>query len=605
MELWERWLLVAAIIAGATILAKIVDWRMSRRDLPPRAVTRYRVVRRSLMTAIIVFGVLSALLVVPQVRAVAAGLLASSAIIGLVVGLAAQRPLANFVAGIVIAFSEPLRIGDLVTVDEVEGVVEEIGLTYTFIKTADNARLVIPNEKLASDTIRNSTLVTREKLAQVTVQVPLDSDLDAVVDLLKSETAGDPRSEVLVTGLNGSASVTVRTWASDAGGPRAHRERPSPPHPPPASRAEPPMSPSSNGPSKRRTALSDTPGRRRKRRRARARRRRKLGIAVFLVVAVVGVLATVGFSSARELERECDLNDLQPASIGVNSFIYAADGSLLGSIPAEKNRQPVSLAETSTWMTKSTVAIEDRRFYEHGGIDFQGIARAAVNDIRAGRTVEGGSTITQQLVRNLYIKHNERTLRRKVVEACLAVRLSRRHSRNWILASYMNTVYYGNHAYGVEAAARTYFSRRAKKLSLLQAALLAGLPQAPSVYDPFKNPTRALERRNHVLEALYENGQISYGELPGGDSCHRPEAEAGQDLHADPRALLLQLRPRRADQEVRSGDRALGRPEGLHDDRPPHAARREQGDGARRCSTTTTRPPRPSRSIPAAARSRR
>ena len=246
------------------------------------------------------------------------------------------------------------------------------------------------------------------------------------------------------------------------------------------------------------------------------------------------MLATVGFSSARELERECDLNDLQPASIGVNSFIYAADGSLLGSIPAEKNRQPVSLAETSPWMTKSTVAIEDRRFYEHGGIDFQGIARAAVNDIRAGRTVEGGSTITQQLVRNLYIKHNERTLRRKVVEACLAVRLSRRHSRDWILASYMNTVYYGNHAYGVEAAARTYFSRRAKKLSLLQAALLAGLPQAPSVYDPFKNPARAIERRNHVLEALYENGEISY--------ANYQEAIRVTDLKLKPGKIYTRIR---------------------------------------------------------------
>lgn len=216
MELWHRWLLVAAIIVGATILAKIVDWRMSRQQLPPGAMTRYRILRRSLMTAIIVVGVLSALLVVPQVRAVAAGLLASSALVALVVGFAAQRPLANFVAGVVIAFTQPLRLGDQVTVDGVEGVVEEIGLTYTFIKTPDNARLVIPNEKLASDSIRNSTIVTREKLAQVTVQVPLDKDLDAVVDLLKSETAGDPRSEVLVTGLNGSADVTVRTWAPDA-----------------------------------------------------------------------------------------------------------------------------------------------------------------------------------------------------------------------------------------------------------------------------------------------------------------------------------------------------------------------------------------------------
>jgi small-conductance mechanosensitive channel len=216
MNIWERWLFVAAIITATIALAKIVDWRMSRHQLPPAAVTRYRVLRRGLMTAIILVGVLSALLVVPQVRAVAAGLLASSALIALVVGLAAQRPLANFVAGIVIAFTQPLRLGDLVTVDGVEGVVEDIGLTYTFIKTPDNSRFVIPNEKLASDTILNSTIVTREKLAQVTVHVPLDKDLDAVVDLLKSVTAGDPRAEVLVSELNGSAGVTLRTWAPEA-----------------------------------------------------------------------------------------------------------------------------------------------------------------------------------------------------------------------------------------------------------------------------------------------------------------------------------------------------------------------------------------------------
>jgi small-conductance mechanosensitive channel len=216
MDLLQRWLIVGGIVVLATVLAKLVDWRMSRRELPPGAITRYQVLRRSLMTAIIAMGILSALLVVPQVRAIAAGLLASSAIVGLVVGLAAQRPLANFVSGLVIAFTQPLRLGDLVTVDGVEGIVEEIGLTYTFIKTSDNARLVVPNEKLASDTIRNSTIVSREKLAQVTVQVPLDRDLDGVVDLLRSETAGDPRADVLVTGLNGAATVSVRTWAPDA-----------------------------------------------------------------------------------------------------------------------------------------------------------------------------------------------------------------------------------------------------------------------------------------------------------------------------------------------------------------------------------------------------
>jgi small-conductance mechanosensitive channel len=216
MELWHRLLVVAGVVTLATVLAKLVDWRMARRDLPPEAVTRYRVLRRSLMTAIIAIGILSALLVVPQVRAIAAGLLASSAIVGLVIGLAAQRPLANFVAGVVIAFTQPLRLGDLVTVDNVEGTVEEIGLTYTFIRTADNARLVIPNEKLASDAIRNATIRSREQLAEVTLQVPLDKDLDRVVELLRSETADEPRSDVLVTSLNGGATVTLRTWASDA-----------------------------------------------------------------------------------------------------------------------------------------------------------------------------------------------------------------------------------------------------------------------------------------------------------------------------------------------------------------------------------------------------
>ena len=227
------------------------------------------------------------------------------------------------------------------------------------------------------------------------------------------------------------------------------------------------------------------------------------------------------------------MQDLRPATIGSNSFIYAADGSLLGSIPAEKNRQPVSLSEMSPWMGKATVAIEDRRFYQHGGIDFQGIARAAYNDVRAGRTVEGGSTITQQLVRNLYIRHQERTLHRKLVEACLAIKLSDKHGKNWILANYMNTVYYGNHAYGVEAAAQTYFSRRASKLSLLQAALLAGLPQAPSIYDPFKNPERAHRAAERRAEGAVRERRHQLRQLPGGRSrpptstCARGGSTAG------------------------------------------------------------------------------
>ena len=212
----ERLAVVAAVVAVSLVVAKLVDRRIARRDLPPGSVTRYRVLRRSLMTAIVTIGILSALLVIPEVRAIAGGLLASSAVIGIVVGLAAQRPLANFVAGVVIAFTQPLRLGDRVTVDDVSGTVEEIGLTYTFIRADDNTRLVIPNEKLASDTIRNATIVSPEKLAEVTVQVPLDRDLNAVVDLLRSETADDPRSEVLVTSLEDAATLTLRIWAPNA-----------------------------------------------------------------------------------------------------------------------------------------------------------------------------------------------------------------------------------------------------------------------------------------------------------------------------------------------------------------------------------------------------
>src|SRR5205085_3266503 len=141
--------------------------------------------------------------------------------------------------------------------------------------------------------------------------------------------------------------------------------------------------------------------------------------------------------------------------------------------------------------------------------DPEGILRAVVADIRAGRIVQGGSTITQQLVRNLYIG-KERTFRRKLVEACLAVKLSDAWSKDKILQAYMNQVYYGNHAYGIEAAAQTYFSRHAHGLTLRQAALVAGLPQAPSDFDPFHAPAAALARRNEVLRALFANHDISY-----------------------------------------------------------------------------------------------
>ena len=194
--------------------------------------------------------------------------------------------------------------------------------------------------------------------------------------------------------------------------------------------------------------------------------------------------------------------------------------------------------------------------------------------------MQGGSTITQELVRNLYLSR-ERTFKRKLIEACLAIKLARQWSKDRILTAYMNQVFYGNHAYGVEAAAETYFSRTAKELTLEQAALLAGLPQAPSSYDPFRNPEAALDRRNEVLHAMLVNGDITSSEYAPRQRADEPRAEARQALHPDPRAVLLQLRRGAAAAGVRLEHRARGRAQGLHDDQPRLAARGDGGDHAR------------------------
>jgi penicillin-binding protein 1A len=248
---------------------------------------------------------------------------------------------------------------------------------------------------------------------------------------------------------------------------------------------------------------------RRRRRRTRSRRSRRLALVLAaLLVAGSAALAAGAFTAVGLVRTHCDLSSLRPVSIGQNSFVYAADGSLLGSIPAEQNRQPVPLRRVSPWMKKATIAVEDRRFYRHGGVDYEGIARALWRDLGQGRVVEGGSTLTQQLVRNLYISR-ERTLSRKLREACLAVQLSRKWPKDRILEEWLNVVYFGNHAYGVEAASQTYFSKPARALNLPQAALLAGLPQAPSRYEPFVDSAAALARRGIVLQAMLDNGDIT------------------------------------------------------------------------------------------------
>ncbi|MFL5964676.1 MAG: mechanosensitive ion channel family protein [Gaiellaceae bacterium] len=204
-ESWLRVVIAGIVIAVTVLVAKIVDWRIARRDLAPGSATRYRVLRQTIVTSIVFVGVMSALLVIPPVRALAGGILASSAVIGLVIGFASQRTIGNVVAGILIAITQPLRLGDRVTVEDTEGIVEEIGLTYTWIRTRDNDRLVVPNEKLASDSIRNSTIRSAEIIAEVQVQVPASADLRAVVRSLQADG-----EEVYVTDLGEKATIVVR-----------------------------------------------------------------------------------------------------------------------------------------------------------------------------------------------------------------------------------------------------------------------------------------------------------------------------------------------------------------------------------------------------------
>lgn len=216
MPFWHRILIAAAVFAAVWLVERAVGWWLSRRTLPPEAMTRYRVLRRAVSTTILVIGFFSALLVIPEVRAVAGGLLASSAVLALIVGFASQRTLANFVAGILIALTQPIRLGDRVSYGGVDGVIEDIGLTYTFIRTTDGSRLVVPNDKLASDTILNSSIRNRETFAEITVQLPLTCDLDAAVGALRDEVAEERDGAVAVTGLDGNATVTVRAAAPDA-----------------------------------------------------------------------------------------------------------------------------------------------------------------------------------------------------------------------------------------------------------------------------------------------------------------------------------------------------------------------------------------------------
>jgi penicillin-binding protein 1A len=258
--------------------------------------------------------------------------------------------------------------------------------------------------------------------------------------------------------------------------------------------------------------------RRLRRRHHHASWKKKVLIPLGILAIAAGVAATVAASWAVDIYNSAPpLASLKPVQKGRSSAIYAADGSLIGFIRASSIRQPVPSRALPQNLKYATVAIEDRNFFEHGAIDPAGIVRAAWKNIQAGgKPVQGASTITQQLVRNLYIRDPEPTIERKLIEAHLAYEEEEEHSKKWILTAYLNTAPYGTvegeTAVGAEAAAQTYYGKPAKELNLTESAMIAGLPQAPSEYNPFLDPRAALDRRNQVLEAMEDQGYITESE---------------------------------------------------------------------------------------------
>jgi penicillin-binding protein 1A len=237
---------------------------------------------------------------------------------------------------------------------------------------------------------------------------------------------------------------------------------------------------------------------------------------VVVIGAGIAGLSVVGWVVSTAASAPA-LRSLKERDPGANTEVLAADGTRLGFISADELSRPVGDGQLPKVLKDATVAIEDERFYSHQGVDYEGIVRAAVKNFISKKTVEGGSTLTMQLVKNLYTEDRSRSglagYQRKIREAKLAEELENEHSKQWILDKYLNTVPYGTvggqTAIGAEAAARIYFNKRAKKLKLHEAALLAGLPQAPSLYSPITNGPAAKRRRNAVLAKMAELGMVT------------------------------------------------------------------------------------------------
>lgn len=227
-------------------------------------------------------------------------------------------------------------------------------------------------------------------------------------------------------------------------------------------------------------------------------------IALLLLVVMLGAIGATFYSVARFLPSGADIGNYQPNEA---TKIISDDGVVLAEV-FEENREFVKLDDIPKALQDATIAIEDSRFYKHIGIDLKGIARALYQNLRKKEISQGGSTITQQLARNIYLTR-EKTLSRKLQEVVLALQLERNFSKQQILELYLNEVYYGSGACGVQAASKVYFGKEVKNLTLSQSALIAGLPQKPSVYSPHENLDLAIKRRNVVLDRMAELGYIT------------------------------------------------------------------------------------------------
>ena len=240
-----------------------------------------------------------------------------------------------------------------------------------------------------------------------------------------------------------------------------------------------------------------------------------IGGGVIVIALIVGAIAAVGYV-LNVAQSAPAIGALKPIIGGGSSQVYAADGTRLGFIQSDELRTPISWSAMPTNLKDATVAIEDQRFYKNNGVDLTGIFRAAVKDVTHGQALQGGSTITMQLMRNLYLGGDQHTLKQKIIEAKLAIEYEKKHSKREVLTNYLNSVPYGTlggqTAIGVQAASREFFDKPASQLNLQQSALLAGLPQAPSQYNPFRDASVARQRRNEVLAKMAELHYVTQAE---------------------------------------------------------------------------------------------